>query len=181
MQYYDTDLCETMESSIVTSTDTASNWSKPLKRKPKRRNTISAFPKRKTRPLMSKKFTTKKLVEHNRFITEVPCLRLRRYHLPIRRTSKLSVKQTRAFIETINDQSRVVYYLWPRCHQRTAELEAEIAHLQQRLHQLQAEEVDIKRKRWCRNCEEEATYIHAKRLYCSTYCEEKFAEIRNKQ
>uniref|UniRef100_A0A0K8VP22 Uncharacterized protein n=1 Tax=Bactrocera latifrons TaxID=174628 RepID=A0A0K8VP22_BACLA len=179
MQYYDTGLSETM--SIVTSTDTASNWSKPVKRKPKRRNTVSAFPKRKTRPLMSKKLHSKKFVENNTFITKTPCLKLRRYHLKIRRPSNLSVKQTKALIERINDESRVAHYLWPRIHQRTAELEAEIAHLQQRLRQLQTEEVDIKRKRWCRNCQEEATYIHAKRFYCSTYCEEQFSKTRNQQ
>lgn len=182
MHYYDTDLNATMESSPVGSTNTASNWSKPVKGKLKRRNPLSSFPRRKSKPLMRKKLTSKKSkVEHNPLITKGPRLRLRRYRLKIRRSSNLSVKKTRAMVESINDQSRVIYYLLPRCQQQTTELEAEIAHLQQRLHQLQVEEIDIKRKHWCRNCQEEATYIHAKRFYCSTYCEEKFEKMRNQQ
>lgn len=53
--------------------------------------------------------------------------------------------------------------------------EEEINELQKIYNQLQVERTEIKRKRWCRYCECEATYLCAKGInfYCSLECEEK--------
>uniref|UniRef100_W8C785 Uncharacterized protein n=1 Tax=Ceratitis capitata TaxID=7213 RepID=W8C785_CERCA len=169
MRIYGSDLSETTVSSSKTSTDTASNWSRPVKKKPKK-TTVEFIPRRTTRLLTSQMCSR---LSENHYLPKAPHIKLQRYRLKMRRPLSLKAKQTKAIIQTINDQSLIVCYLWPRCQQKTEQLENEVARLQQRLHELQVEEVEIKRKRWCRVCEKEATYVHSKRFYCSLKCQRK--------
>lgn len=90
----------------------------------------------------------------------------------------LYAKKANGFLKSIKRDYKRLLNLSKCCiaeqQRKIQQNEQELDELKKYFNNMQVEEAEIKRKRWCRYCEAEAIYISSKEpnFYCSTECEE---------
>ncbi|XP_046803090.1 zinc finger MYND domain-containing protein 11-like [Lucilia cuprina] len=104
-----------------------------------------------------------------------------KHHSQEQQQSDLEHYQRKAYIfmKTLKKDYKRLAIIYNSClkaeQERIQRNEQEIDELKKQYNQMQVERTNIKRKRWCRYCESEATYLSTVGLnfYCSQSCEQK--------
>ncbi|KNC30512.1 hypothetical protein FF38_07823 [Lucilia cuprina] len=104
-----------------------------------------------------------------------------KHHSQEQQQSDLEYYQRKAYIfmKTLKEDYKRLALIYNSClkaeQERIQRNEQEIDELKKQYNQMQVERTNIKRKRWCRYCESEATYLSTVGLnfYCSQSCEQK--------